>query len=99
MLFVEFVAKERGLKVDEKEKWADARVFLANEAKNLGLIDSLSNYEQAKKELEILSKVANPVWKEADKIDQFLEKLNQQNVQFFSTLSKNLLQNSKMQIF
>ena len=99
MLFVEFVAKERGLKVDEKEKWADARVFLANEAKNLGLIDSLSNYEQAKKEREILSKVANPVWKEADKIDQFLEKLNQQSVQFFSTLSKNLLQNSKMQIF
>ncbi len=99
MLFVEFVAKERGLKVDEKEKWADARVFLANEAKNLGLIDSLSNYEQAKKELELLSKVANPVWKEADKIDKFLEKLNQQSVKFFNTLSNHLLQNSKMQVF
>lgn len=46
-------------------------MFLAAKAKELGLIDELSNYENAKKELEKLANVSNPVWKEEDKIDKF----------------------------
>lgn len=99
-LFSEFVATERKLDIDEKEKWADAKVFLAEEAKNLGLIDELGNYEGAKKELEKLSKVEFPVWKEADKIDKFLERLEKQSVEFFSQIfTRSLVSLSKMQIF
>ena len=62
-LFTNFVAQERNLKLEDKEKWANARVFLSFEAKELGLIDELSNYENAKKQLENLAKVKNPIWK------------------------------------
>lgn len=99
-LFSEFVATERKLDINEKEKWADAKVFLAQEAKNLGLIDELGNYEGAKKELEKLSKVEFPVWKEADKIDKLLEKLEKQSVEFFSQIfTRSLASLSKMQIY
>lgn len=77
-LFTGFVAKERALDLNKKDQWANARVFLAAKAKELGLIDGLSNYENAKKELEKLANVSNPVWKEEDKIDKFLNRLEGQ---------------------
>ncbi|MCW1360680.1 signal peptide peptidase SppA [Campylobacter sp. US33a] len=83
-LFTNFVAKERNLDINTKDKWADAKVFLSLEAKGLGLIDELSNYENAKNELEKLSGVQIPIWKEEDKIDKFLEKLSEQSVSFLS---------------
>lgn len=94
-LFTNFVAKERGLKLDKKNTWANARVFLAGQAKDLGLIDEVSNYENAKKELEKISKVANPIWKEEDKIDKFLNRLENQTSTFLGkTLSNIFLQPS-----
>lgn len=94
-LFTDFVAKERGLKLDKKNTWANARVFLAGQAKDLGLIDEVSNYENAKKELEKISKVANPIWKEEDKIDKFLNRLENQTSTFLGkTLSNIFLQPS-----
>ncbi len=87
-LFTGFVAKERALDLNKKDQWANARVFLAAKAKELGLIDELSNYENAKKELEKLANVSNPVWKEEDKIDKFLNRLEGQAS---SLISKSLL--------
>lgn len=86
-LFTGFVAKERALDLNKKDQWANARVFLAAKAKELGLIDELSNYENAKKELEKLANVSNPVWKEEDKIDKFLNRLEGQTS---SLISKSL---------
>ncbi|BDL89104.1 signal peptide peptidase SppA [Campylobacter jejuni] len=88
-LFTGFVAKERALDLNKKDQWANARVFLAAKAKELGLIDELSNYENAKKELEKLANVSNPVWKEEDKIDKFLNRLEGQTS---SLISKNLIE-------
>ncbi|EHX1119253.1 signal peptide peptidase SppA [Campylobacter jejuni] len=88
-LFTGFVAKERALDLNKKDKWANARVFLAAKAKELGLIDELSNYENAKKELEKLANVSNPVWKEEDKIDKFLNRLEGQTS---SLISKSLIE-------
>ncbi|EPM6358022.1 signal peptide peptidase SppA [Campylobacter jejuni] len=88
-LFTGFVAKERALDLNKKDQWANARVFLAAKAKELGLIDELSNYENAKKELEKLSNVSNPVWKEEDKIDKFLNRLEGQTS---SLISKSLIE-------
>ncbi|EOH7421998.1 signal peptide peptidase SppA, partial [Campylobacter jejuni] len=86
-LFTGFVAKERALDLNKKDQWANARVFLAAKAKELGLIDELGNYENAKKELEKLANVSNPVWKEEDKIDKFLNRLEGQTS---SLISKSL---------
>ncbi|HIC4001933.1 TPA: signal peptide peptidase SppA, partial [Campylobacter jejuni] len=86
-LFTGFVVKERALDLNKKDQWANARVFLAAKAKELGLIDELSNYENAKKELEKLANVSNPVWKEEDKIDKFLNRLEGQTS---SLISKSL---------
>lgn len=58
-------------------------------AKELGLIDELGNYENAKKELEKLANVSNPVWKEEDKIDKFLNRLEGQTS---SLISKSLIE-------
>ncbi|EOH2216543.1 signal peptide peptidase SppA [Campylobacter jejuni] len=88
-LFTGFVAKERALDLNKKDQWANARVFLAAKAKELGLIDELSNYENAKKELEKLSNVSNPIWKEEDKIDKFLNRLEGQTS---SLISKSLIE-------
>ncbi|HEH4138720.1 TPA: signal peptide peptidase SppA [Campylobacter jejuni] len=88
-LFTGFVAKERVLDLNKKDQWANARVFLAAKAKELGLIDELSNYENAKKELEKLANVSNPVWKEEDKIDKFLNRLEGQTS---SLISKSLIE-------
>ncbi|EAK7949011.1 signal peptide peptidase SppA [Campylobacter jejuni] len=88
-LFTGFVAKERALDLNKKDQWANARVFLAAKAKELGLIDELSNYENAKKELEKLANVSNPVWKEEDKIDKFLNRLEGQAS---SLISKSLIE-------
>ncbi|EOC3119733.1 signal peptide peptidase SppA [Campylobacter coli] len=81
-LFTGFVAKERALDLNKKDQWANARVFLAAKAKELGLIDGLSNYENAKKELEKLANVSNPVWKEEGRIDRFLNRLESQSSNF-----------------
>ncbi|MFY4755761.1 signal peptide peptidase SppA [Campylobacter jejuni] len=88
-LFTGFVTKERALDLNKKDQWANARVFLAAKAKELGLIDELSNYENAKKELEKLANVSNPVWKEEDKIDKFLNRLEGQAS---NLISKSLIE-------
>ncbi|ENI3113637.1 signal peptide peptidase SppA [Campylobacter jejuni] len=88
-LFTGFVAKERALDLNKKDQWANARVFLAAKAKELGLIDELGNYENAKKELEKLANVSNPIWKEEDKIDKFLNRLEGQAS---SLISKSLIE-------
>ncbi|EAH4617035.1 signal peptide peptidase SppA [Campylobacter jejuni] len=88
-LFTGFVAKERALDLNKKDQWANARVFLAAKAKELGLIDELSNYENTKKELEKLANVSNPIWKEEDKIDKFLNRLEGQAS---SLISKSLIE-------
>ncbi|MBM0636563.1 signal peptide peptidase SppA [Campylobacter sp. VicNov18] len=90
-LFTDFVAKERGLALDQKDQWANARVFLAAKAKELRLIDGLSNYENAKKELEQLANVLNPIWKEEDKIDKFLNRLEGQTSNLISKSLKELV--------
>ena len=88
-LFTGFVAKERALDLNKKDQWANARVFLAAKAKELGLIDELGNYENAKKKKKKLANVSNPVWKEEDKIDKFLNRLEGQTS---SLISKSLIE-------
>ncbi|MBZ7930831.1 signal peptide peptidase SppA [Campylobacter sp. RM12910] len=93
-LFVDFVAKERNLDKAQKNTWANARVFLAQKAKELGLIDNISNYENAKKELEKLSKVQTPIWKEEDKIDKLFNRLENKTSSLISQSFTQLIYKS-----
>ncbi|MCH5336732.1 MAG: signal peptide peptidase SppA [Campylobacter sp.] len=100
-LFTDFVAKERKLELKNKQKWADARVFLALEAKELGLIDELSNYENAKKELENLAKVEVPIWKkdEEDKLDKILNRLSEEGIKMFDLILTRMANSQNIKAF
>ena len=74
-LFVRDVAAARGLDVNNSKTYADARIFLAQRAKEVGLVDKIGIKSEAKKELQKLAKVTKPVWKEKDKFESFMEKL------------------------
>ncbi|MBX2078279.1 signal peptide peptidase SppA [Campylobacter peloridis] len=83
-IFTQFVAQNRNLDLNQTNSWADAKVFLANEALKLKLIDKIGNYEQAKKEVKKLAKVQNPIWQKEDAIDKFLKRLEEQSASFFA---------------
>lgn len=72
-LFVSEVATARRLNKNDENLWANARVFLPDEALNLGLIDEISNYKKVKDEVAKISGVQNPVWKEKSKYDEFMD--------------------------
>ncbi|CZE50502.1 signal peptide peptidase SppA [Campylobacter geochelonis] len=82
-LFTSEVAKARKLDLSTQKSWANARVFLADDAKKLGLIDDIKTYQEA---IDLTAKtagVANPAWKKADKLDKFINS--------FSTKVANLV--------
>lgn len=73
--FVNEVANARHLNIDNNETWANARVFLADDALKLGLIDEISTYKRAKSETEKISGVLNPVWQEEPFYEKMLKRL------------------------
>jgi protease-4 len=72
-LFVNDVAEARGLAIKDSKNYADAHIFSAKRAKEAGLIDLIGVKSQAKSEVEKLAKVKDPVWKEKDKLESFME--------------------------
>lgn len=73
-LFVKDVSLARGLDINSSQSYADAHIFVAHRAKEIGLIDSVGVKVDAKKELQTLSKVENPIWKKRDKFETIIEK-------------------------
>lgn len=73
-MFVSDVASARKLKVEDKNKFADAHIFTAIQAKNVGLVDSVATIGDAKKMVQTMAKVKDPIWNKKDKVDKFLEK-------------------------
>lgn len=89
-MFYTDVAKARNLDINKISKWADAQVFLGDEAVNVGLIDGIRTYDEVKKEIQLLADVKDPVWKEKSAIDSFVSNLAKQTSNllfsaFFST--------------
>jgi len=79
-LFVEDVSKARGLNVNDAKKFADAHIFSSKRAKEVGLIDEIGVKSYAKAELIKAAKVSKPIWKEKDRLEAFLEKLERQGI-------------------
>jgi protease-4 len=74
-MFVKDVADARGLKLSDKNKFADAHIFTAKGAKEVGLVDEIGSIYDAKELLYKLAKVKNPIWKKEDRFDKFLDKV------------------------
>lgn len=74
-LFVGDVAKARHLDINDSKSYADAHIFLAAHAKQVGLIDRVSTMTEAKNALAEKAGVKHPHWKKKDKLQTFMEKL------------------------
>ncbi|MGH1600344.1 signal peptide peptidase SppA [Campylobacter majalis] len=77
-LFITDVASARNLEISRANEWANARVFLANDALNVGLIDDIGGYYDARSQLEILAQVDKAEWKQTPQIEKFFKKLTEQ---------------------
>lgn len=75
-MFTEDVAKARGLDIKKRDLYANAHIFTAQQAKNVGLVDSLGVTYDAKLKAEELSGVSDPVWNKEDKFDKLMKKLS-----------------------
>ncbi len=74
-MFVKDVADARGLNIDKKDSYANAHIFTAIQAKDIGLIDDVGVMYNAKIKLIQLSKVTKPVWNKEDKFEKLINKL------------------------
>jgi len=79
-LFVRDVSTARGLDINNSKSYADAHIFSAHRAKDVGLVDSVDVKSIAKKELQTLAKVEKQIWKKRDKLESFMEKLTEKAV-------------------
>ncbi len=73
-MFVLDVATARNLNIKNQQNFADAKVFTAQIAKDVGLVDEVSNITFAKNSLIELSQVEKAVWKKEDKFEKFMDK-------------------------
>ncbi|HEX5330521.1 signal peptide peptidase SppA [Sulfuricurvum sp.] len=72
-MFVADVSRARKLDVNRSSEYADAHIFTAAQAQKVGLVDSIGVEYDAKKRVETLSKVKEPVWNKEDPMDKFLK--------------------------
>ena len=85
-IFLNDVAKARGLDVKNKEVFADARIFTARQAKKVGLIDEIGIKIDAIAELKKLTKIKRAVWLDysGDIKDEIREIINSISIEIFS---------------
>jgi protease-4 len=77
-LFTTDVANARGLDINKRDNFANAHIFTAAQAKDVGLIDSIGVEYDAKNRVAELSGVPEQLWNKEDKIDKFMKKLSAQ---------------------
>ncbi len=84
-MFVKDVCKARGLRYEDKEKFADAHIFTAAQAKKVGLIDEVGTIYEAKKAVQTLAKVKHPRWKKPTPIEQLMDRLAQKSASYLAS--------------
>lgn len=75
-MFSTDVANARGLDIKKRDNYANAHIFTAAQAKEVGLIDSLGVMYDAKEKLVQLSGVQNPIWNKENQFDKFMKKIS-----------------------
>ncbi len=84
-MFVGDVAAARELNISQSHIYADAHIFTASQAKDVGLIDSIGVLYDAKLKVEVLANVEFPVWNQESKIDRFFKQLGMKSASFLHT--------------
>jgi len=79
-MFISDVADARKLDIKKHTSFADAKIFTAYQAKEVGLVDEVATLNFAKYSLIELSKVDKPIWKKEDKFEKFMDKLMSQAI-------------------
>jgi len=74
-MFTQDVADARKLDIKKRDMFANAHIFTASQAKDVGLIDEVGVEFDAKNEIIVLSGVSHPVWNKEDKFDKLIKKL------------------------
>jgi len=90
-MFTQDVADARGLDIKKRDLYANAHIFTAQQAKDVGLIDTLGVSYDAKKRVAELAKVQNPVWNKEDKFDKLMKKLSASTAVTLYTYFPNLV--------
>ena len=75
-MFTQDVAKARGLDITKRDTYANAHIFTAGQAKEIGLVDSLGVAYDARFRVVQLSGVIIPIWNKEDKFDKLIRKLS-----------------------
>ncbi|MCD4667111.1 MAG: signal peptide peptidase SppA [Sulfurimonas sp.] len=75
-MFTKDVADARNLDFKKRDIYANAHIFTAYQAKEVGLIDDVGVMYDAKEQLKVMSKVTNAVWNKEDKFDKLMKKLS-----------------------
>ncbi len=79
-MFITDVSSARGLKKEDHKLYANAHIFTARQAKEVGLVDEVATISKAKSDLMNLSGVSKPIWNKEDKFDKFMDKLVSQTI-------------------
>ena len=74
-MFTKDVANARGLDIKKRTSFANAHIFTAAQAVQVGLVDKLGVAYDAKRRVEALSGVKKPLWNKEDKFDKLIKKL------------------------
>ena len=75
-MFTQDVANARGLDIKKRDMFANAHIFTAAQAKEVGLVDKLGVSYDAKQRVIELSGVENPTWNKENKFDKIMKKLS-----------------------
>jgi protease-4 len=75
-MFSKDVADARKLDYKKRDSYANAHIFTAQQAKDVGLVDALGVKYDAKKALIQLAHVEKPLWNEEDEFEKILKKLS-----------------------
>jgi protease-4 len=75
-MFAQDVADARGLDIKKRDLFANAHIFTALQAKEVGLVDTLGVGFDARKRVQELSGVDKAVWNKEDKFDKLMKKLS-----------------------
>lgn len=85
-MFVNDVANARSLDVNNKEKFADAKVFTASQAKDVGLVDEVATLSHAQNLLAQLANVEEPMWRKKDKFEMFMDRFISESISRISVV-------------
>jgi protease IV len=91
-MFIGDVASARSLDIKNHTQFADAKIFTAKQAKEIGLVDEVATISYAQNVLVTLAKVDAPIWKKQDKFDKFMDRLVSETV---SNISMNFVSGLK----